>query len=80
MDITFLRENNFAASYNVNRIRYLSMSTLGLDSFNVNSISMIGKSEILALGIENYGIILYHILEYRVLKLISLQEHQALHT
>ena len=44
----------------------LSVNRLNLDSFNINSMSLIGNSTLLAIGIQNFGVIIYDILTYRL--------------
>jgi hypothetical protein len=41
----------------------------------VNSIAIVSNTSILALGMEDYGLILYDILEYRILKFIPMAPH-----
>ena len=42
--------------------RLLSVNRLGLDTFIVNSMALYSNSSILALGMQDYGLILYDIL------------------
>lgn len=70
-DITF-DDLEAEPSYDIANSRLLSVNRLGLDSFIVNSISLVDDQPLLALGMENFGIILYHILEFKIVKFVSL--------
>ena len=54
------------------RTPLISVNRLGLDSFIVNSMAIMGNSSILALGIEDYGIILYDIVEFKIFKFVPI--------
>ena len=59
-------------SYDIANSKLLSVNRLGLDTFIVNSISLVNDQPLLALGMENFGIILYHILDFKIVKFLSL--------
>lgn len=56
----------------------LSVNRLGLDTFTVNSMCIISNSTKLALGVQNYGIILYDILDKRIIKFLKFASHLGL--
>ena len=71
-DVTFDSPGALPKYRKNQEVSMLSVNILGLDSFTVNSMALIGESAVLALGIENYGIIFYCILDFRVLRYVSL--------
>jgi hypothetical protein len=61
--------------YRLNQqVSMLSVNRLGIDSFKVSSLALIGNSSILALGIEDYGIMLYCMLDFSLINYVSLKE------
>ena len=54
--------------------RILSADNLRIDYFNVDAISLIGTTNLLAIGVSDYGIIVYDILEFKIAKMISIRE------
>jgi hypothetical protein len=62
-------------SYDIANSKVLSVNRLSLDSFIVNSISLVDDQPLLAIGMENFGIILYHILDFKIVKFVSLTSH-----
>ena len=71
-DITFVNSTE-GPIYDMREYRLLSVNRLGLDSFIVNSMALYSGSEILALGMQDYGLVLYDILEYKIVKFLPMQ-------
>ena len=57
--------------YDIANSRLLSVNRLGLDTFIVNSISLVPDQPVLALGMEDFGVVLYNILEFKIEKFLS---------
>lgn len=55
--------------------RLLSVNRLSLDTFIVNSIALLTDQPILALGMEDFGIVLYNIIDFKIVKFISLASY-----
>ncbi|CDW90100.1 UNKNOWN [Stylonychia lemnae] len=60
-------------SYNFLQSKTLSDYQLGLNTFRINSLGIKTGSTILFLGIEDYGLILINMKNYKIIKMISLQ-------
>lgn len=60
--------------YDFQKDTILSTNRLFLDYFIVNSITMMGNSSILALGIQDFGIILYNVVDFKIYKFIKMAE------
>ena len=67
--ISFKNETNLQINFIPDLI--LSTNSLDYDTFKVNSIQLIPDTSLIVVGIEDYGILIYCVVQKKVVKLIS---------
>lgn len=60
-DVFFNSSYDFYPTYKNNSAKIISTNRLMLDSFIVNSMTLVGNTSLLALGIQDFGVLIYDV-------------------
>jgi len=67
-DVHFNTTLGLSPAYSSNSVWIISANRLKLDTFIVNSMAMIGNTSLLALGIQEFGILIYDVMAFKIIQ------------
>jgi hypothetical protein len=75
-DVYFNTSMGLSPTYTNNSAKIISSNRLALDTFIVNSMGLIGNTSLLALGIEDFGILIYDVISFEIRQEVPFRDGQ----